>query len=604
LTSDIPPEDWLEMEILKAKQNLQRKPYIPLTDNGMKYTLDKLYPDQKFVACKVLEKIREWLTCEDFATFQPLRCTLNGQAGTGKTVLLNTIATVLRECFQLNNTVLVAAPTGTAAFNVNGETLHALTLRTSIEADYTAFSMSDETKKNLTEKFKSLLVLIVDERSMLSSKLVGSTEQIISETTYQGGHINSLSFGGIPVVIFAGDDYQLGGFGEGAHDCLPPYVKFTPNKNILKGRSVFKQCAETVFKLPFVRRVDDAKQHDKDLLNRVRIGEQVTDDDVTRLQGLHLDAIEKKHGKKVVENIKKKAIYLFYTNEKRIRHNLIGISETNSKENPTAVVKIQTASSKHHKAISGHFKDSPPKNALFCIGAKVCLQGKNFLPLWGLHNGACGSVDEYCFRDNQNPNNGDQPRYVVVRFPLYRGPVWDKNDPQCVPLPMVSIRCKHRCCTRTYCPLDLCFARTIHRYQGLGAGPVEEGKIPHMYECIVCDPDEKSVENINTGLFYTALSRGTTLGDPDGLNSAIYFTGEHLNRDRIQRLTKHKRGDNEYIKVTKRRHWVKHLDNNTLPIQSTNTLEAQQTIAYFRDRRIPYDQLQQRIEAYVRAKMG
>jgi predicted GTPase len=47
--------------------------------------------------------------------------TIMGAAGTGKSVLINTLVTVLRVMFDDNDVVHVAAPTGTAAFNVGGE---------------------------------------------------------------------------------------------------------------------------------------------------------------------------------------------------------------------------------------------------------------------------------------------------------------------------------------------------------------------------------------------------------------------------------------------------------------------------------------------------
>ena len=82
------------------------------------------------------------------------------------------------------------------------------------------------------------------------------------------------------------------------------------------------------------------------------------------------------------------------------------------------------------------------------------------------------------------------------------------------------------------------YARTIHKFQGLTAGPVNEGKIPNMYQCIICDPDEKKIEGTSLGLFYTATSRATTLGDDDGMNSAIYFSGNQFKEERIRGLTK------------------------------------------------------------------
>ena len=93
-----------------------------------------------------------------------------------------------------------------------------------------------------------------------------------------------------------------------------------------------------------------------------------------------------------------------------------------------------------------------------------------------------------------------------------------------------------------YVPLEVLYARTIHKLQVLTAGPVDEGKIPNMYQCIVCDPDEK-FEGTSLGLFYTATPRATRLGDDDGLNSAIYFSGSQVREERIRGLTKFKNSE-------------------------------------------------------------
>ena len=120
-------------------------------------------------------------------------------------------------------------------------------------------------------------------------------------------------------------------------------------------------------------------------------------------------------------------------------------------------------------------------------------------------------------------------------------------------------RCEKKCCSRTYVPLEISYARTIHKFQGLTAGPVDPGKIPNMYQCILCDPDEKKFEGTSLGLFYTAVSRATTLGDADGLNSAIYFTGNQFKEQRIRRLTKLKGSDIDFVVAQKRANWVSFL---------------------------------------------
>lgn len=109
---------------------------------------------------------------------------------------------------------------------------------------------------------------------------------------------------------------------------------------------------------------------------------------------------------------------------------------------------------------------------------------------------------------------------------------------------------------RTFVPLEVSCTRTFHKFQGLTAGPVDKGKIEIFCQCIVCDPDEKRFEGTSAGLFHTAVSRPTTLGDDDGLGSAIHFTGNAFKEDRIKRLTKLKHSDQDFAIAQKRKTWV------------------------------------------------
>ena len=83
-------------------------------------------------------------------------------------------------------------------------------------------------------------------------------------------------------------------------------------------------------------------------------------------------------------------------------------------------------------------------------------------------------------------------------------------------------------------PLRLAFSQTIHTFQGQNAGPVGIGQTPNAIQKLVCDPGTRKFEGICVGLFYTLLSRVTTLGNPlDIMSSAIYFTGRNMNTDRV-----------------------------------------------------------------------
>ena len=285
--------------------------------------------------------------------------------------------------------------------------------------------------------------------------------------------------------------------------------------------------------------------------------------------------------------------------------NLEILTETTGPSNPVAICKTKSNGLHDGKAIKSHFKNSEiPGTSIIAVGTKVALENRNFNPLWGLHNGAVGTVNEIIFAKGKNPNSGDLPDYVVVDFPLYKGPPWDTDNPTHVPIPVSMYRCDKKCCTRTFLPLEVSYARTIHKFQGLTAGPVDEGKIPNIYECIICDPDDKKYEGSSLGLLYTALSRATTLGDNNGLNSAIYFTGPEFKRERITRLTKRKNSNDDFKQAIKRQRWVdfiqKQEQKSKPKIQSilqrqNNIFETSQSIHF------DYDSFYTRKQDYIRA---
>jgi hypothetical protein len=91
------------------------------------YNIKDATKSQEAILDKVFEKIREWMVWEESDKnypFIPLRLIVRGAAGIGKSYIINTIVSYLRRMFCDNDVVSVLAPTGIAAFNVLGETLH------------------------------------------------------------------------------------------------------------------------------------------------------------------------------------------------------------------------------------------------------------------------------------------------------------------------------------------------------------------------------------------------------------------------------------------------------------------------------------------------
>ena len=83
--------------------------------------------------------------------FKPLRMTIMGCVGTGKSVLINTLVTCIRKIFDNNGSVFVTAPTGAAAYNVGGSTIHR-EFKINIRDVPGYNTLSDNTKKELMKK--------------------------------------------------------------------------------------------------------------------------------------------------------------------------------------------------------------------------------------------------------------------------------------------------------------------------------------------------------------------------------------------------------------------------------------------------------------------
>ena len=209
-----------------------------------------------------------------------------------------------------------------------------------------------------------------------------------------------------------------------------------------------------------------------------------------------------------------------------------------------------------------HDNNSIPQVTCFSRGCKVSIKGRNFCPLLGLYNGAIGTVKDIVFKKGETPNTGHLPLYVAVEFPSYLGHyknyggyIWDNNHPTVVPIPMVTSIDEKTNKVITFCPLVLSFARTIHTFQGQQAGPTDD-KVRNAIQKIICDVGTARFESINIGLFYTALSRATTIGtsDENRTNSSIFFS-QSLDKSRLDRLTT-AQNKKEYEMIKRRKAWV------------------------------------------------
>ena len=142
-----------DKNIHKSKTRLE----IPKQKDGSKYSLKKLSKQQQAFVIASIDTIVKFL--KNDKKYKPLQATVMGCGQTGKSFIINTIISV-RNMTQMNDTVKVGAPSGAAAYNVQGSTLHRL-LR--INVSRPEEKVTGTVLENLQECLKHLLCIIIDE---------------------------------------------------------------------------------------------------------------------------------------------------------------------------------------------------------------------------------------------------------------------------------------------------------------------------------------------------------------------------------------------------------------------------------------------------------
>ena len=241
-------------ESIRSLNNMQRKAYdkvLSWSRNKMK-NLNSLKP----------EKV------------EPIYLFITGGAGAGKSHLIKTIYhTVVKtfRCAPINPerpTVLLAAPTGVAAINIDGTTINTAFAIPKNTGDVIP-AMSDQKRTQMRLSLSDLKLIVIDEISMVANTTLLHIHQRLKEIF---GSSNSQLFAGISILA-VGDLYQL-----------PP----------IRRKSVFDNYKNETFNLchpwhafemieltEIMRQKDD--QPFTELLNRFRTASQ-TDQDIHSIQ--------------------------------------------------------------------------------------------------------------------------------------------------------------------------------------------------------------------------------------------------------------------------------------------------------------------------------
>ena len=192
---------------------------------------------------------------------------LTGQAGSGKTYILNKYIDYLR-AREIEPTI--TASTGIAATHIGGVTIHSWAA-TGIKSQLTDYDIELlQEKQYLWKRFESAKVLIIDEISMISPDHLDSIDRILRAFRF-----NAEPFGGLQ-VIFSGDFFQL-----------PPVQKrgshTDPEKRYAWHADVWSKLDLTICYLEEQHR-QSGKSRLNSVLNEIRAG-SVSEDSMNLLRG-------------------------------------------------------------------------------------------------------------------------------------------------------------------------------------------------------------------------------------------------------------------------------------------------------------------------------
>lgn len=381
---------------------------------------------------------------------------ITGRAGTGKSTLLEYFrATTDKE-------VAVLAPTGVAAVNVRGQTIHSFFR---FKPDITPAKVKKIKKKSDLNLYRNLDAVVIDEISMARADLLDCVDRFLR----LNGKEADRPFGGLP-MIFIGDLYQL-----------PPVVT-SREAAAFRGEYAspyFFDAAvlrDPEFAMEFIELEKVYRQKDDDfiaLLNAIR-NNTATDKELEALNrrvrpGFHPPSQES-------------YIHLTTTNARAREINERRLTDLKGKER------------RYHGEMTGDFDaHALPADLDLALktGAQVMLLNNDSTGRWV--NGTIGAVTEIV-----RGTDGD-PDTVVVDIPgqgevpvgpnqwdLFRF-VWDEGA-RTLDSEVVG--------SFTQYPLKLAWAVTIHKSQG------------KTFDRVVVDLERPTFA---PGQLYVALSRCTTL---------------------------------------------------------------------------------------------
>lgn len=198
--NDVPAMSvWIDERKREAGQHQQ-------TDTGAPIDPNTLEDEQRLIYNKYVEAYTKIIAGEDA---QRVLINVDGTAGCGKTYLIRSVCQKLRQMAEDNglpDPIRVLAPSGVAALNIHGRTLHS-----ALGIPITVFSrLVGSRLATLQLQWKGVHFIIIDEKSMVGLRLLAQTDSRLRQIFPQAA---DQPFGGVSVALF-GDFAQLPPVGD------------------------------------------------------------------------------------------------------------------------------------------------------------------------------------------------------------------------------------------------------------------------------------------------------------------------------------------------------------------------------------------------------
>lgn len=382
-----------------ATRSRSKTPYckIKLDDEStLLHETRLLDEEQQLVLEKAVSYCNAFVRAKQNNTILPQapHIVVHGGAGTGKSAVIKVISQWMERILRQPGDnpdkpyILITAPTGTCASAINGSTLHS-TFGFNFGNAY--YPLSDEARDKKRKDLENLVVVIIDEVSMVKADLLYQLNLRLQEVK-----CNNLDFGGVAMFMF-GDILQL-----------PP----------VKAQFIFLQpkCSDYHYafhlaslweSFEVINLVKNHRQgEDKvyaDLLNRIRVG-LATDHDFQLLQ-----TKVRPQGHPDLED--SNAFYVACINDVVNERNEAQYNKLNS---PTFVFKAVNieATNRTYKptVVKGLIRSTAFRNELYLkIGAPV-MHIHNTDVSDCLSNGCLGTVVGF------ERNSSNEIQYVMVQF--------------------------------------------------------------------------------------------------------------------------------------------------------------------------------------------